>query len=305
MDKEKTKEKPVDVAYQNKDISSKFLASMHGNAFASALGIDMEPLERNEPTELPTVEVSNMMMDNLFLLRDGSYAIIDYESKYSEENKIKYLNYLARLVKSLYNRSKKIPKIQIVIIYTADIKEGTTNPILDLGNTVLKTQEVFLTKWDTERILDIVGGKVNNDEPLTEKEIVQLIMAPLSVEGKEAKQLLIRRCIDIIERAKDEKMQMNLYGGLLAFTDKVIEIKDQEEIRRRLSMTKIEKMFYDEKMDAVNKATNENTQLISANMLTDGLPIEKVCDYTGLALEVVEELADNIAKEKAKDAMPV
>ena len=40
-------------------------------------------------------------------------------------------------------------------------------------------------------------------------------------------------------------------------------------------------------------------------MLTDGLPIEKVCDYTGLDLEVVEELADNIAKGKAKEAMSV
>ena len=92
MDKEKTtKERVVDVTYQNKDISSKYMASMHGTTFAKVLGIDMSAVLRNEPTELPSIEVNNMMMDNLFLLEDESYAIIDYESKYSEENKVKYL----------------------------------------------------------------------------------------------------------------------------------------------------------------------------------------------------------------------
>lgn len=302
MDKEeKTEEKSVDVAHQYKDLSSKFMASMRGHAFADALEIDMEPLERNEPTELPIVEVSNMMMDNLFLLRDGSYAIIDYESKYSEENKIKYLNYLARLVKSLYNRNKRMPRIQIIVIYTADIKAGSTNPTLDLGNVVMTTQEVFLTSWDTEKILEDIDRKVDTNEPLDEREMVQLIMVPLSTEGKDAKQEVIRRCIDTIEKVSNGELQQNLYGGLLAFTDKVIDAKDQEEIRRRLSMTKIEKMFYDEKMEALS----ENTEKIAANLLKDGLSTEMVSRNTGLDLSAVEELAEKIAKEKMQEPMSV
>lgn len=165
MGKDETnEERPIDVAHQNKDISSKYMASMHGSAFAKALGIDMSPLERNEPTELPAIEVSNMMMDNLFLLADGSYAIIDYESKYSEENKIKYLNYLARLVKTLYNRNRDFPRIQILVIYTADVREGTTNPVLDLGQEMLITKEVFLSNWNTEEILAEIEQKVKNKE---------------------------------------------------------------------------------------------------------------------------------------------
>ena len=42
-------------------------------------------------------------MDNLFMLEDDSFAIVDYESEYSEENKGKYLGYVARLAKRLYN----------------------------------------------------------------------------------------------------------------------------------------------------------------------------------------------------------
>jgi len=274
---------------------------MHGSAFAKALGIDMKPLDRNEPTELPAIEVSDMMMDNLFLLTDGSYVIIDYESNYSEENKIKYLSYLARLVKTLYNRNKKIPSIQIVVIYTADVKAGSTNPVINLGKGMIPIQEIFLSGWDTEEILRTIEQKIICKRNLTEVEKVRLIMVPLSAKGRDAKNNTIRRCIDIIEQIVDERLQLMLYGGLLAFTDKVIEAKDQEEIRRRLSMTKIEKIFYDEKIEAVN----EKAYTIACNFLKEGLSIDMVSRNTGLDISVVEELSKNLDKEQEKEAMSV
>lgn len=284
------------IAYQNKDISSKYLASMHGTAFAEALGIDMAPLERNEPTELPAIEVSNMMMDNLFLLADGTYIIIDYESKYLEENKIKYTNYLARLMKTLYNRNKKFPEIQTVVIYTADVKSGTTNPIIPIGKEKYRIQEIFLSSWDTERIIQDIEEKVEHRAKLTEVDQIRLMMVSLSVEGKDAKIKTIRKCINIIEVIDDDALQMKLYGGLIAFTDKIIDKRNWERIRRKVDMTKIEQIFYDEKMEAINE--------IAANLLSDGLPIDKVSNYTGLDLSVVEEIARRTATQQ-KESVPV
>lgn len=112
---EKTENNEIKVAYQNKDISSKYLASIHGEALVRVLGLTMAPIKRNEPTELPAIEVNDMMMDNLFLLEDGLYIVIDYESSYGEENKIKYFGYIARLVKRLYNQDRKVRQIIIWI----------------------------------------------------------------------------------------------------------------------------------------------------------------------------------------------
>ena len=39
------------------------------------------------PTNLPVVMANELRIDNLFKLRDGSFAIIDYESGYSEGNR--------------------------------------------------------------------------------------------------------------------------------------------------------------------------------------------------------------------------
>lgn len=285
MEENKT-DSAIKIAYQNKDISSKYLASMHGEAFARVLGLQIAPLERNEPTELPAVEVNDMMMDNLFLLTDGSYVIIDYESEYREENKIKYLGYIARLMKRLYNQVKKVPALQVAVIYTADVEAGQTRDVLDweYGKFVIK--EAFLTSWDTERILKSLEDKAERKAAFTDEDQIRLIMVTLSAKGDSKKLDVIRRCIDIIEKLEDEKLQIYLYGGLIAFTDKVIKAKELEEIRRRMSMTKIEKMFYDEKIEAIKN--------IAINFLKDGQSPESVSKNTGLDITVVMELAEKI-----------
>ncbi len=285
MEENKT-DSAIKIAYQNKDISSKYLASMHGEAFARVLGLQIAPLERNEPTELPAVEVNDMMMDNLFLLTDGSYVIIDYESEYREENKIKYLGYIARLMKRLYNQVKKVPALQVAVIYTADVEAGQTRDVLDweYGKFVIK--EAFLTSWDTERILKSLEDKAERKAAFTDEDQIRLIMVTLSAKGDSKKLDVIRRCIDIIEKLEDEKLQIYLYGGLIAFTDKVIKAKELEEIRRRMSMTKIEKMFYDEKIEAI--------KTIASNLLKDGQSPESVSKNTGLDITVVMELAEKI-----------
>ena len=43
-------------------------------------------------TSLPAVKANELRLDNLFELADGSVAIVDYESVYDEEDKVKYLN---------------------------------------------------------------------------------------------------------------------------------------------------------------------------------------------------------------------
>ena len=71
------------IAWQNKDIASKFLADeFKGKSFA-VYGIDIPKVMRSEPTNLPDIEVNELRLDGLFELIDGSYAIVDYESRYS------------------------------------------------------------------------------------------------------------------------------------------------------------------------------------------------------------------------------
>ena len=44
-------------------------------------------------------------------LKEKSFAIVDYESEYREENKLKYLNYLNRTIKHFLKKNLNISKL--------------------------------------------------------------------------------------------------------------------------------------------------------------------------------------------------
>ena len=88
---EERRKKGEGISWQNKDVVAKSLAERFRGKTFSVYGIDVPEIVDVLPTNLPEVEANELRLDNLFLLKDGSYAIVDYESVYSEENKIKYL----------------------------------------------------------------------------------------------------------------------------------------------------------------------------------------------------------------------
>ena len=74
-----------------------------------------------------------MRLDNLFRLKDGSLALVDYESTYDYEDKIKYLNYIVRTLKKykIFKNSGQV--LRMIVIYTGDIEKGNTIDTLDVG----------------------------------------------------------------------------------------------------------------------------------------------------------------------------
>lgn len=77
------------IAYQNKDIYSKIFAEkLKGKSF-QVYGVDLPQIKQIMPTNLPNIWVNELRMDHLFLLEDNTFLIVDYESAYKPENKIK------------------------------------------------------------------------------------------------------------------------------------------------------------------------------------------------------------------------
>ena len=87
----------TEIAYQNKDITSKFLAENFKGKTFKVYGLKLPKVKRVLPTNIPAVKANELRMDNLFELADGSMALVDYESDYDNKDKVKYLNYVSHL----------------------------------------------------------------------------------------------------------------------------------------------------------------------------------------------------------------
>lgn len=106
---QKTALETSEIAHQNKDISSKVLAEYFKGKTFKVYGLDLPEISHVGPTNIPAVKANELRLDNLFELADHSVAIVDYESKYKKEDKIKYLNYLTGIANRYQNEKKNMP----------------------------------------------------------------------------------------------------------------------------------------------------------------------------------------------------
>ncbi|MGN0941118.1 MAG: hypothetical protein ACI4OA_05395 [Selenomonadaceae bacterium] len=241
----------TDIAYQNKDIFSKWMGeTLKGKSF-EAYGLDLPKIVRVEPTNLPTVEAYELRIDNLFMLEDGSWAIVDYESCYTKEDKVKYANYLVGVMKRCLIENGEFPRLRMIVIYTADIERGMTDDDVNMDSLGLHIYTSFLSELSGDEIYNTIDYKLKTGEPLSDKDCMQLMIFPLTYKARKMKQEAITKAIDLADRLQDDKMLTMILSGLLVFCDKVIDDESSMKIKERIRMTKVGRLFEEEKREAV------------------------------------------------------
>ncbi len=296
--------KGTSIAYQNKDIVSKVFGEKMRHKSLNVYGLDVPRVVKVLPTNLPIVEANELRIDNLFLLEDESVAIIDYESVYKEENILKYFSYIVRVLRRCYKEEKIFPKVRMIVIYTADIKLGQTQNVLDIGCLKLEIQEAFLSKIPSEEVRQRLQIHIENGKGLTEEETMEYIILPLTYVGREEQQKSIRELVDLSEKIVDEEIRTFVLMGLLVFSDKIIDAETAKVIQRRIAMTKVGQLFEQEKIEyakaEVQKAKEETARemvratarkMLSSNEFTD----EKIAEFLpNLSLSDIQALREEM-----------
>ena len=248
-----TSAQKMQIAWQNKDIISKIFAENFGSRSLDAYGISLPRIVNLLPTNLPAIIANELRIDNLFLMEDGSVAIIDYESDYTEEAKLKYLNYLIRVLQKRWPPTEKPLLLRMIVIYTADVLRTEVTPIMDTGALKLRIEPAFLSDLNADQIWAQLKSKVESGKRLSETEIMWFIIFPLAYRTKEKKKEALRKAIELAKNIQDEKTARFIISGLTVFCDKIIDRESKEEVRRWIEMTQIGRMFEEEKKKAVNE----------------------------------------------------
>lgn len=243
-----------DIAYQNKDIALKYFGDALKNKDLTVYGLPHIRIKDTRPTNLPAIEVNELRMDNLFILEDSSFALIDYESTFGIHDIVKYVNYIARILKRFVRQEggrnsergrKRLPVIHLIIIFSADISDIDPN-ILDVGCMQLKIEPVYLLRMETEKVYSKIQYKVENRETLNDDEMLEMIVLPFTVKGKEEKRALAEETVRLAQEIQDEEQRMQALAGILTFADKILDKEYAKRIKEVIGMNKVEKLFYDE-----------------------------------------------------------
>lgn len=291
-----------EIAYQNKDIVSKILGDGMKEKSFSVYGIPMSKVKEVLPVNLPAIEANEMATDNLFKLEDSSYAVIDYESTFSEKSKIKYVNHIARIVKKYGSNIR----LRMIVLCTSGIRH--INAVLDVGCLRLTVEPGYLSSINAEIILKTVRERIENREKLSDTEVMQLIILPLTEEKKEKQKVVLEEAVNLAKNIQDEEQQLFVLSGIITFSDKIIEPEFARQVEEWIRMTKVGRLFEEEKQQAVAavmdlleqeraiteqeraKKNQESLKVVSLKLLLKGSSPQEVSKATGLSLEEVKEL---------------
>ena len=243
----------TEIAYQNKDITSKFLAENFKGKTFRVYGLKLPKVKRVLPTNIPTVKANELRLDNLFELADGSMALVDYESEYDNRDKVKYLNYVTGIANRYQQENKECPVIRMIVIYTDDIDRRKVSARYNIGAVKMKLETAFLSELDSKRIFGRLKKKVEKNQLLNDEELMQFIILPLSYRTKEEKQQKVRETVELATKIQDKKQQIFTLAGILVFTDKVIDRETASRIRRVIEMTQVAQIFEEEKQQALTQ----------------------------------------------------
>ena len=277
------------IVYQNKDILFKILGQTYKEKSFAAYGIDLPPIRELLPTDLPKIAANEKSIDNLFLLEDGTYAIVDYESVYKKANKIKYLNYIARIMEKYFKEDETF-NLRLIVIYTSDVQSA--EPTLETDCFTLRTEQAFLSHIDGEAAFREIQGKLQSGIPLADDDLMRLVILPLTVPGSEGKQEMLEKVVDLAEQITDEEQRIFTLSGVIVASDKFINREYLDQIRRRISMTQLGQLYEKEKIEYANQKVRENDLKRAKSLLNEGIDIVKIMKTYGFTEEELLHLQD-------------
>lgn len=105
---------------------------------------------------------------------------------------------------------------------------------------------------------------------------MQMIILPLTYRGESKKKESIKELFELTKEIQEEETQLFLLSGILVFTDKVIDREIAKQIKEWIKMTKVTRLFEEEKIEAINEAVNETLQQMVKKMLEKEVDILKI-----------------------------
>lgn len=267
------------VAYQNKDILFKILSETYREKSFAAYGMDLPPIRELLPTNLPKISANEKGIDNLFLLEDGTYAIVDYEAEFKKRNRIKYLNYITRVMEKYYPEDDNFP-LRLIVIYTGDVKSA--EPTFETNCITLRMEQAFLSHIDGEAAFLAIRQKIHSGKPLEDDDLMKLVILPLTIPGSKGKQEMLEKVVDLAEQIANEEQRIFTLSGVIVASDKFINREYLEQIKRRIHMTQLGQLYEKEKIEYGNQRTKERTTEMALKMLQRNIDIIDIMEVTGL-----------------------
>ncbi|MCR2821447.1 hypothetical protein [Lederbergia panacisoli] len=216
------------------DIVQRFMAEkMVGQFPLKALSYETAKVREVLSTDLPDVTTKDDKADTLYLLEDGTFLHVEFQTTTKKHDSFRFAGY----VFGLYNKYKDDKRFSTftfksVVIYAPHIKRSSVNSSFDIGAIHYHHDTVFLNEIKQEESYIQIIDKIrqNPEVKLTDEEKMVILYKPLFNTNKEDIEndaILVVR--DILELS-DESEKAKLTGTLFILVRKYLSEHGRKRI---------------------------------------------------------------------------
>jgi hypothetical protein len=168
--------KGINITHNSQDIIFKKMSELFKDETLKYYELNLPKIISVKPTELPVINVSDRNMDFVFELEDNSLLHLEFQTTWKKADLLRFAQYDI----ALYQKERR--KINTVVIYSGKYESAENE--LDMGSIKYKVQQVFMIKYDGIKRYKEIKGKIEKEEPLTDKDLMDLVFLPLMKNEK-------------------------------------------------------------------------------------------------------------------------
>jgi len=161
----------------------------------------------------------------------------------------------------------------------------------------LRINQVFLSAFNGDAMYGELERKIRANEPLSDEDVMRFIILPLT--AKQNKQELIENTVNLAKEVRNEDKQSFIIAGILSATDKFIDKDYSNKLKEWLKMTKVARLFEEEKIEAINEKLSERMVEVAKTLLEDDVDILTIMKSTGLSKANILKLKEDSVEIQA------
>jgi hypothetical protein len=306
----------TEISRNDKDILQKCTSNLFRDKSLEFYGIKSAKIKELINVEIPAVKVAERATDAVFLLEDETYLHLEFQTTSSKNDLIRFAHYDF----SLFERDGR--KIKTVVIYSADVKRAAES--IDIGQAVYSVDTVMMGERDGNAVYADLGEKINSGVELTDIDMINLIFLPL-MGSDIPKDDIALQAAALAQNITDRTKKELCIAAAVAFGEKYLKKSTAKKIMEVLEMGSVFQEFVEERIEAgieervkdiieervkdIEERAEERVKNIeehaeerikqtaintAINALREGADIDFVAKITGLDVETVERLRNEL-----------
>ncbi len=256
------------------DVALKTAAQYFGDELLPYLGI-REKLKYVAPTESIHLEVREMYQDFNYVMEDGSWLHLEFESdSIKTEDLRRFREYEAT--------TSRIHKVEVntCVVCSSSVKNLRTQ--LKSGLNTYRVRVVRLKDKNADKLFEKLLRKQKKGLPLEKEEKLQLVLTPLMGGELSEKERITYICRILRQEENKDKEEMGkLQAVMYAFAVKFLSKAELDEVKEAMKMTILGEMLWED-------------------ALMEGM---ETGDLRRIVLQICKKLRKNQSKEEIADAL--